>query len=205
MRSPMDGKMNKTQRHVWQTKCLCSGLGILLLVGCQKSPTLLPSDCLGSVPKIKTTPSTYCGKTGSVSIALALTGNYSFQLNGGRFQQGSTFTDLAAGTYRLTILSPSGCTWVDSIAVPADPVVPGPLFLAVKRLFAQHCLGCHSGNNPQAGLDLSRSCDIENHWKAIESRAVEGSPSPMPQAGLLPTADRKRIAEWIAAGHSITH
>lgn len=197
--------MKSVQNYTMLLKHFGYWVWLVLLGSCQKNSSLSNADCLAITPTIVTSPSSLCGKTGSISIVPSISNNYTYRLNGGMSQSGNTFTGLAAGTYRLTILAPSGCKWVDSIAVAALPAVPGPLFLAVKNLFAQHCLGCHSGNNPQAGLDLSRSCDIENHWQAIRARAVDGAPSPMPQAGLLPAADRKKITDWIAAGHSITH
>jgi hypothetical protein len=30
---------------------------------------------------------------------------------------------------------------------------------------------------------------------------VNGAPSPMPQAGLIPIEERNKIMEWIANGH----
>lgn len=81
---------------------------------------------------------------------------------------------------------------------------PGPVFLQVKSILATHCLQCHSGVNPQAGLDWSRDCDILTYWDRIKARAVDGNPSPMPQAGLIPLAERSKISAWIQAGHQYT-
>ncbi len=81
---------------------------------------------------------------------------------------------------------------------------PGPLFLQVKRILSTHCLQCHSGVNPQAGLDWSRDCDILTYWDRIKARAIDGDPSPMPQAGLMPIDERSQISAWIQAGHRYT-
>jgi uncharacterized membrane protein len=65
--------------------------------------------------------------------------------------------------------------------------------------------GCHSGNNPQGGLDFTNVCDILNHWQRIDARAVQGIPSPMPQAGLIPQEERSKIIEWLNTGHSYSN
>lgn len=81
---------------------------------------------------------------------------------------------------------------------------PGPTFLKVKSILVTYCLQCHGGVNPQAGLDWSRDCDILTYWDRIKARAVDGDPSPMPQAGLMPLAERSKISAWIQAGHRYT-
>jgi uncharacterized membrane protein len=86
-------------------------------------------------------------------------------------------------------------------AVDLSLQTPGPAFLQVKRILATHCLQCHSGVNPQAGLDWSRDCDILTYWDRIKARAVDGDPSPMPQAGLMPKDERNQIMAWINKGH----
>jgi len=88
--------------------------------------------------------------------------------------------------------------------VDISTVSPGPKFLQVKRILANNCLQCHSGVNPQAGLDWSRDCDILQYWDRIKARAVDGDPSPMPQAGLIPESERNQIMAWIQAGHRYT-
>lgn len=90
------------------------------------------------------------------------------------------------------------------MGVDLSTQTPGPAFLQVKRILATNCLQCHSGVNPQAGLDWSRDCDILTYWDRIKARAVDGDPSPMPQAGLMPMAERSLITAWIQAGHRYT-
>lgn len=60
---------------------------------------------------------------------------------------------------------------------------------------------CHSGINPQAGIDFTRICDILNHWDRIQARAVDGNPSPMPPTGIIPIVERNKILDWINTGH----
>jgi hypothetical protein len=52
-----------------------------------------------------------------------------------------------------------------------------------------------------AGLDWKSSCDILQFWDRIKARAIDGNPSPMPQAGLLPLSEINKIMDWINAGH----
>ncbi|MGB4770528.1 MAG: hypothetical protein WBP58_03670 [Chitinophagaceae bacterium] len=71
----------------------------------------------------------------------------------------------------------------------------------MRRILFNNCIQCHSGVNPQAGLDWTRDCDILQYWDRIKARAVDGDPSPMPQAGLIPETERNKIMAWIQAGH----
>jgi hypothetical protein len=79
------------------------------------------------------------------------------------------------------------------------------------------CTGCHSSSLPEEarqGAPLATDFDTYALYKPFErlvyERAVteahafaedpEAAASPMPPAGLVPEADRKRLAQWIACG-----
>ncbi len=78
------------------------------------------------------------------------------------------------------------------------------------------CTGCHSSTLPErerqdapTGVDFDSHARYLPHAAAVYERAVvEGhaatqSPAtatPMPPAGLVPDADRRRLAQWIACG-----
>lgn len=94
---------------------------------------------------------------------------------------------------------------VSCSGVDLSAQTPGPVFLEVKKILATHCQQCHSGVNPQAGLDWSRDCDILTYWDRIKARAVDGDPSPMPQAGLISIPERKQIIDWINMGRPYHH
>jgi hypothetical protein len=143
-----------------------------------------------------------CTGTGRIALSgVALTG-YQFRLVNGNYQSTPVFSGLLPGRYRVQASNNNSCFYTDTITVPQLP--QGSKFAQVKNLLVQRCRGCHAGVNPQAGLDFNRSCNIIENWNRIEARAVFGNPSPMPQAGLLPVAERSIISNWIAAGHRFT-
>jgi hypothetical protein len=58
--------------------------------------------------------------------------------------------------------------------------------------------GCHTtgGQSP----DLTAYQGVFNSRSIVKSRAVLGSPSPMPAAGLMSDANRSALGRWIDAG-----
>ncbi len=76
----------------------------------------------------------------------------------------------------------------------------GPLYSAVKSLLSANCSSCHTGSNGTGGKDLTTDCNIVTSKDRIKARAVDGSPSFMPQGGQLSTADKKKITDWVNAG-----
>lgn len=76
----------------------------------------------------------------------------------------------------------------------------GPLYSAVKSLLSANCSSCHTGSNSTGGKDLTTDCNIVTSKDRIKARAVDGSPSFMPQGGQLSAADKKKITDWVNAG-----
>lgn len=75
-------------------------------------------------------------------------------------------------------------------------------------IFAQNCVGCHSGGTLSGGLNITNYQDMINHFVVIPFDP-EGSillsrmnnpGNPMPQSGLLPEAQRKSVEDWILDG-----
>jgi hypothetical protein len=141
-----------------------------------------------------------CAATGAVVITSPVGADYKYKLGNQSFQSDPAFQNLKTGVYIVTVKDASGCEAVKEIMI--DTILQGPKFTQVFQILANRCFSCHSGNNPQAGLNFTNVCDIINHWQRIEARAIQGIPSPMPQAGLIPLAERNKIVEWINAGHS---
>ena len=77
---------------------------------------------------------------------------------------------------------------------------PGPLYSAVKSLLSANCSSCHTGTNGTGGKDLTTDCNIVTSKDRIKARAVDGSPSFMPQTGQLSATDKKKITDWVNAG-----
>ena len=84
----------------------------------------------------------------------------------------------------------------------------GALFTSVKTVLSTNCAlsGCHSGANPQNGLNFSDNCTIVTQGARIKARAVDHVPSqmPPPPAPPLSDADKKKITDWIAAGGTLS-
>lgn len=109
-----------------------------------------------------------------------------------------------------------------SPAGPPVPAVPGPncppdnplTFRSFGAGFLRTwCTGCHSSTLPAndrqdapEGVDFDGLALFQPHAKEVLERAVleaqkpPESASPMPPAGLVPEADRKRLAQWIECG-----
>ena len=71
----------------------------------------------------------------------------------------------------------------------------------VQNIMFNHCVTCHGGSSPSAGLDLTT---YENVRRSTEqgtlSQRINDAANPMPQSGLLPSEQRQIIAKWIQDG-----
>ncbi len=130
------------------------------------------------------------------------TGPYTFSLNGGAFQSSNSFTGLAAIAHTITAKDANGCT--GSINATVSNQSAGPLFLAIKNLVNNNCVGCHNGATSEGGMNFSVDCNIVNFKDRIRQRAVNASPSAMPPTGLLPSSEQAKITNWINAGGRFT-
>lgn len=140
--------------------------------------------------------------TASGLIAISANGGsspYTYNLNNGAYQSGSTFQGLNNGTYQIGVKDANGCTaTLTGIAVASR--TEGPKFTAVKALIQANCVSCHNATNASGGVNLSTDCSIVSAKDRIKARAVDGNPSPMPSGGLLPASERQKITDWITAG-----
>ncbi len=180
------------------------------LVSCKKetkqeeppqSPNCNSSAILFSA-NVRFTPE--CSSEGRIEIITSPNSSYLFKLNNGSFQSISVFENLRPGKYAISVQSKEGCIKTDSITVGTIVQTPGFLFTEVKNLIAVNCFTCHTGSNPQGGLNFADNCTIVQAWDRIKARAVDGNPSPMPQQGLMPLTERNKITAWINAGHRLT-
>ena len=70
-----------------------------------------------------------CGKTnGTVAVAIPNSANWQYSLNGGTFQSTPLFTNLAPGTYAVTVKDATGCRAEQSVALTtnAGPTLDDP-------------------------------------------------------------------------------
>jgi hypothetical protein len=172
----------------------------LLLWGCAKKETA--TSCTSFAVTAAATASDPCLPQGIITVTSPTGTGFEYQAGNGNWQSSPQLGPFVAGQYNLTVKDGRGCT--SSIFVVVNAKAAGPLFSQVKSLLAVNCTSCHSGPNPQAGLDWTDNCTIVKSWSRIQARAVDGNPSPMPQGGLLPMSERNKITNWIAAGHRFT-
>jgi hypothetical protein len=170
--------------------CFC--IILFLFIHCKKQSKDI---CSQLIITTNVTPSAPCTAEGQFQISFPV----GRQFNNSSFQQENIFSQLRPGAFNIVIRESNNCEYKTSIIIPETTA--GPLFTTVKSLLSLHCITCHSGNNPQAGLNWTNTCDILQYWDRIKARAVDGNPSPMPQGGLLPLSERNKITDRINAGH----
>jgi hypothetical protein len=144
-----------------------------------------------------------CIATGSISVTFPIGPKYLYKIDNERFQNSPEFRSVKAGKRSIVVKDGTGCEASEEIIV--DTIVAGTRFTQVRHILNNRCSRCHSGNNPQAGLNFTNACDVLNSWQRIEARAIYGNPSPMPQSGLIPISERNVLIDWINAGHSYTN
>lgn len=173
----------------------------LLFVGlysCEKDTKILCN--LQDTVFVSSTASNPCSGSGSIQISSPVGANFQYKIDNQPFQNQPIFINVKVGKHVLVVKDENGCEIVKEVIV--DTIQKGNTFLQVTQILANRCSSCHSGNNPHAGLNFTKTCDILNNWERIQARAVNGTPTPMPQAGLIPLEERNKITEWIANGHS---
>jgi len=74
----------------------------------------------------------------------------------------------------------------------------------VKPIIESHCQGCHSGNTPSGGIDLTTHSNIQiyaNNGRLHGAIAHQAGFSPMPQGGAkLDDCTIEKIKSWIDSG-----
>ncbi len=142
-----------------------------------------------------------CEATNTASISVTASGGvapYTYSMDGGSFQAGNTFYDVTSAGHTITAKDANGCSGTGSITV--GNAVAGPLFTQVRTLIRNNCLYCHGTLVASGGVSYADDCNIVTGKQRVKARAVDGNPSPMPQTGLLPAAERQKIIDWINAG-----
>jgi hypothetical protein len=174
---------------------------LLLICSCAKKEETITS-CTSFAITAVATASDPCQPQGIITVTSPTGSGFEYRAGNVNWQSSPQLISFVAGEYNLTVKDSRGCTSTITITVAAKAA--GSLFGQVKSLLAVNCISCHSGPNPQAGLDWTDNCTIVKNWSRIKARAIDGNPSPMPQGGLLPLSERNKITNWIAAGHRFT-
>jgi hypothetical protein len=188
---------------------LSVGVAGLLLNACSKgdstatpTPTPTPVDvCAGKtivVSAATTALTDPCGSNGKITITASGSSGFTYSLDGGSFQASNIFQSVTGGDHTITAKDAAGCS--QSTKVTLLTSAAGPLFTAVKNLLSANCSSCHTGTSGAGSKDLTTDCNIVTNADRIKVRAVDGSPSFMPQGGKLSAADMKKITDWVNAG-----
>jgi hypothetical protein len=178
-------------------KLLILELLLVIFYSCKKE-TNMPCT-LSAAVIVLNTASHPCSGTGAVQITEPVGANYQYKIDSQPFQNQPKFFNLNVGKHILVVKDQNGCEAIKEIIL--DTIEQGNRFSQVRQILTNRCSSCHSGNNPHAGIDFTKNCYIINNWDRIYARAVNGIPSPMPQAGLIPLEERNKIIEWITYGH----
>ncbi len=72
----------------------------------------------------------------------------------------------------------------------------------IKSILDANCgtAGCHSGANPQSGIDFTKYADAVTFAARIKARAIDGNPTFMPASGKLSPDKIALLQCWIDKG-----
>jgi mono/diheme cytochrome c family protein len=102
-------------------------------------------------------------------------------------------------------ISQTACTY-DHIEVTfvCDTAQVATFSAVVQPILANSCTSCHSGSNPQGGVDLSSwaaTQDFVTNGSLVGSISYESGYSKMPKnAAQLSTCEIEQVRKWVLAG-----
>jgi hypothetical protein len=178
-------------------------ISLLFFLGCKKTDTPAPVDpCLNAniVPIAAKTHSVAGQALGTITVTSPIGSGFSYSIGGDKFQPSTNFFTLVPGTYTLTAKNADGC--IGKLAVTINGY--GPKFYNVRTIVNGYCGPCHLNGSVSGGKNFDDDNSIVISWDRIKARAVDGSPTFMPQGGQLTAIDKQKIVDWVNAGHKIT-
>jgi len=175
---------------------------LVLLAACSKKD--LPDPCAGTSYDVQyfKTESVGGANNGSFTITYPVGDTISYQLGSGSFQSSASFSNLAPGNYVLTVKNQKGCTDTAQITIQNY----GPKYALVKQIVMGYCGPCHLNGGVSGGKNFDTDLSIVNSWDRIKARAVDNTPTQMPELPNSPltTVDKQKITDWVNAGHRQT-
>lgn len=80
--------------------------------------------------------------------------------------------------------------------------------VSANGVFGQNCIGCHGADNPRAGLNITNYTQLVGQFYVAPNQPglsllysrINDTVDPMPPAGVVATALRKRVLDWILDG-----
>lgn len=177
-------------------------LAVIVFYSCSKKDTPAPTDpCLGVSYDVQyfKTESIGTSNNGTITINFPIGDTITYKLNSGSFQASPIFTNLAPGNYVVTVKNQKGCTDTAQITI----LNYGQKYALVKQIIVGYCGPCHRNGGNDGGKNFDTDASIVASWDRIKARAVDASPSQMPQAPNAPLTnpDKQKIIDWVNAGH----
>lgn len=178
-------------------------------IGCSQSQTIIiesniPGDpCTNNSITINatSTPATPCvAGNGTINIVAGGSTGFTYNLNGGTFQNSNVFSNLSVGTYTISVKDINGCSKSQQISIANAPA--GPNFTNVKNIIKSNCGSCHINGGSSAGVNYDNDCSIVNGWSKINQECVIRS--SMPPSNPLSSNLKAQITAWVNAGHNYT-
>jgi hypothetical protein len=181
---------------------LFSGSVASILFSCSKSdgPTAPPDPCSGVNITITstTTNSSACLNDGGITVTASGSTGLQYSVDGSNFQTSNVFTNLAKGTYTVTVRNAENCRQTAQVTVNEGSSNAGPQFTAVKQLIQANCVSCHAPGGQQPNPNFTVDCNIVQFAALINTRVVvQGN---MPPTGPLSQTDKDKITTWINGG-----
>lgn len=146
-------------------------------------------------------PQTNCSNPNG-SITANVTGGqspYKYKLGAGAFVSSSTFANLKAGMYMITVEDNTGCTITINSQVPSNTGVSYET--QIKPILQANCIKstCHDGSSSLP--NWSNLSTVQANAQAIKLRTGNGSmPADQVSTGGLPQNLRDLIACWVDDG-----
>lgn len=175
---------------------------VLLLNACSKSDTpATPDPCTGVSYNVQyfKTEAIGTSNNGTITINYPIGDTITYKLGSGTYQASPIFNNLAPGNFVITVKNQKGCTDTAQITV----LNYGPKYALVKQIVTGYCGPCHLNGGISGGKNFDTDASIVNSWDRIKARAVDNTPSQMPEAPNSPltTVDKQKITDWVNAGH----
>jgi hypothetical protein len=180
---------------------------ILFFDSCKKADTPPPLPIVDPCAGVTITPVVDKGFTitgqalGTITVTSPIGSGFTYSITGSAFQGSTNFFNLPVGSYTVTAKNANNC----SGTVAATIIGYGPKYYEVRKIINGYCGSCHLNGNAEGGKNFDADASILASWDRIKVRAVDGTPSFMPQGGQLTALDKQKIIDWVNAGHLMTN
>ncbi len=196
---PGEAYLFKPSMRLKLTYCLL----ILLFAGifsCNKrdTPGGPPDPCAGLNYNITHTKTESVGTSnnGTLTILEPRGDTITYKLNNGSYQTSWYYTNLAPGSYVVTVKNQNGCTDTAQVTI----LNYGPKYALVKQIITGYCGPCHLNTGVSGGMNFDTDANIVANKARIKIRTVDGIPTYMPEGSQLTNVDKQKIVDWINAG-----